>query len=68
MLLPRLSVIEIDRAERRVAIARTAAGGRRELSVVDHVPFDVMRRAGISRAFAFGRHFADAGFGLVGPG
>jgi len=49
------------------AIAAVIAANRRDLSLVDAVSFEVMRRRGISRAFAFDRHFAEAGFGPADP-
>lgn len=30
------------------------------------ISFDLMKRSGLTRAFTFDRHFADAGFELVG--
>jgi predicted nucleic acid-binding protein len=36
--------------------------GRRTLSLVDCVSFEVMRRTGIRKAFAFDRHFQDYGY------
>lgn len=37
-------------------------------SLVDAVSFELMRREGIDRAFAFDHHFEVAGFGLLGRG
>jgi len=69
LLLPRLKVVEIGRDERRAALAGLASGGSREISLVDRVSFDLMHRLGLREAFAFGRHFAEAGFDLIGsPG
>lgn len=66
LLLPRIKVIEVGRDERRAALA---ARGSREISLVDRVSFDLMHRLGLREAFAFDRHFADAGFDLIGsPG
>lgn len=66
-LLPKLRVIEIDRDARRSALAEIAVDERRALSIVDRVSFATMRQRGITRAFAFDRHFAEAGFELIGP-
>jgi predicted nucleic acid-binding protein len=69
LLLPRIKVIEIGRDERRAALASIAARGSRDVSLVDRVTFDLMRRLGLRQAFAYDRHFADAGFDLIGsPG
>lgn len=69
LLLPRIKVIEIGRDARRAALAAVAARDSREISLVDRVSFDLMNRLGLREAFAFDRHFADAGFDLIGsPG
>ncbi len=36
--------------------------GRRTLSLVDCVSFEVMRRIGVLKAFAFDHHFKDYGY------
>jgi predicted nucleic acid-binding protein len=41
--------------------------GQRDLSLVDFVSFELMRREGIRTAFTFDRHFAEQGFECV-PG
>lgn len=65
--LPLLTVVELERERRRAVLARIGDEGCRGLSFVDRVSFDLMRDRGIAKAFAFDRHFADAGFELVGP-
>ena len=65
-LLPVAEVEFVGRDAHDRAIAAVVAANRRDLSLVDAVSFDVMRRRGISRAFAFDRHFAEAGFGPPG--
>ena len=65
-LLPVAEVEFVGRDAHDRAIAAVIAANRRDLSLVDAVSFDVMRRRGISRAFAFDRHFAEAGFGPAG--
>jgi predicted nucleic acid-binding protein len=65
-----LAIVDVEfvgREEHDRAIAAVIAANRRDLSIVDAASFDVMRRRGISRAFAFDRHFAEAGFGQAGP-
>ncbi|MDP2857839.1 MAG: VapC toxin family PIN domain ribonuclease, partial [Bacillota bacterium] len=42
--------------------AALLTAGRRNLSLVDCVSFDVMRRLGMEKAFAFDAHFAEQGF------
>lgn len=66
-LLPVLTVVEADREQRRAGLAELIGDRRRAIGLVDRVSFAVMRRLGITRAFAFDRHFADAGFDLIGP-
>jgi uncharacterized protein len=44
------------------------AAARRNLSLVDCVSFELMRRLGIRRVFCFDPHFAEQGFELVGSG
>lgn len=41
------------------------AAGQRDVSLVDQVSFEVMRRQGIERAFAFDADFVAAGFELL---
>jgi predicted nucleic acid-binding protein len=65
-LLPQIQVVEIDRAGRRAALAALAADRRREVSLVDRVSFSLMRARGVDTAFTFDRHFAEAGFDLIG--
>ena len=65
-LLPVAEVEFVGRDAHDRAIAAVVAANRRDLSLVDAVSFEVMRRRGISRAFAFDRHFAEAGFGPAG--
>ena len=64
-LLAPVDVAFVDADTHRIAVAVFSGGVG--ASLVDCVSFEVMRRRGITRAFAFDRHFADAGFELV-PG
>ncbi len=48
-----------------VDTAALLAGVRRGVSLVDCCCFQVMRRLGPERAFAFDRHFANAGFQVL---
>ena len=65
-LLPQIQVVEVDRVRRRTALAALVTDRRRAVSIVDRVSFSLMRALGIETAFAFDRHFADAGFDLIG--
>ena len=43
----------------------TLAARRREVSLVDRVSFEVMRRLGLTTAFAFDAHFNDFVFKVL---
>jgi uncharacterized protein len=64
-ILPVVDVEWIDRETHERAVAALVTANRRDLSLVDIVSFDAMRRRGIQIAFAFDRHFLDAGFALL---
>ena len=64
-LLPVVEVEWVGRELHEKAVSALIAARRRELSLVDAVSFEAMRQHGLDRAFAFDRHFQDAGFSLV---
>ncbi len=64
-LLPPLTPIWVDESLHRAAVTSLLASGRRGVSLVDWVSFELMRREGISTAFAFDRDFAAQGFSLI---
>ncbi|MDQ3091203.1 MAG: PIN domain-containing protein [Actinomycetota bacterium] len=64
-ILPALTVTWVDADLHRTALDATLAGTR-NVSLVDHTSFALMRRRNIRRAFAFDEHFAQAGFELEG--
>jgi len=64
-VVPVLAIEWIGQGTHQAAASAVAAAGRRDLSIVDCTSFEVMRQAGIERAFTFDRHFADQGFGVV---
>jgi predicted nucleic acid-binding protein len=66
-LLPQIQVVEVDRVERRAALAALVAGRQRGVSIVDRVSFNLMKVLGLRTAFTFDRDFAVAGFEVVGP-
>jgi predicted nucleic acid-binding protein len=55
----------VDRELHRAGVSALLAAARREVSLVDWVSFELMRREGIDDAFTFDRHFAERGFRLV---
>ena len=63
--VPALDIIWIDSAIHERAIAALLTAGRRDLSLVDCVSFEVMRRLGLRTAFAFDAHFAQQGFDCI---
>jgi predicted nucleic acid-binding protein len=60
-LLPIMSTVWIDEPTHRAAVEAQRVGGGKA-SLVDHVSFVVMRRAGIEVAFAFDTDFEAQGF------
>ena len=64
-VLPMVTVVTVDEAVHKNAVATLLGANRRDLSLVDCASFAVMRQRGIVSAFAFDRHFAEQGFGFV---
>jgi len=64
-ILPLLIVYWVDEAVYHLGAAATLKAGRRNLSLVDCISFEVMARLGIRLAFAFDTHFEEQGFELV---
>jgi predicted nucleic acid-binding protein len=63
--LPVIEVRWISREEHEAALRAALAAGRRKLSFVDCVSFEVMRRHHLRDVFAFDAHFAEQGFNLL---
>lgn len=61
-VIPVLRVIWVDTELHEAAVTALLTAGRRRLSLVDCVSFEVMRREGILQALAFDRHFTEQGF------
>lgn len=64
-VFPVLDVGWVDEVVHQAAMATLVASGRRGISLVDHVSFEVMRRRGIHRAFAFDADFSAEGFAVL---
>ncbi|HEY7391869.1 MAG TPA: PIN domain-containing protein [Bryobacteraceae bacterium] len=64
-IVPPLQVdwIGADRHQSSVEAALTAA--RKNLSVVDCISFETMRREGVQTVFSFDRHFREQGFEVL---
>lgn len=64
--MPAISVTWVDAELHRAALEATL-GGSRDVSLVDHTSFVLMRRRNLRRAFAFDDHFVWEGFALEEP-
>jgi predicted nucleic acid-binding protein len=64
-ILPVVRVEWVNEPAHQAGITALLTAGRRQLSLVDCVSFDLMRRLGIRRAFAFDEHFAEQGFEII---
>lgn len=65
-MLPIVEVVWVDHVLQEIALASARTAGWRQ-SLVDHMSFVVMRRAGIERAFTYDSDFERAGFRFVAP-
>ena len=64
-LVAAMDVVWVDEALHRSALAAMIASGSAAVSLVDWTSFEIMRRRGIDRAFAFDDDFTTHGFELV---
>lgn len=62
---PVLFVEWVDASLHADALSSVLAAGRRSVSLVDHVSFELMRRRNVRRALAVDRHFETQGFELL---
>lgn len=61
---PLVDVEWVDGPVHRAAIQTLVLVGRRDLSLVDCVNFQIMQSLGLRHAFAFDRHFEERGYTL----
>jgi uncharacterized protein len=61
-VVPILRLVWIPREIHEAAVGAHLAAGRRALSLVDCASFEVMRRTGLRKVFAFDPHFGESGF------
>jgi uncharacterized protein len=61
-MVPVLQVEWVGMEEHQEAVAGLLTAARRRLSLVDCASFVIMRRRGITEAFAFDSHFSEQGF------
>ena len=64
-VLPVVRVEWVDELVHRAGVTALLTAGRRHLSLVYCVSFDLVRRLGIQRVFAFDEHFAEQGFKVI---
>ncbi len=65
LLLPSMDVYWVSEETHRQAVQMLMASNRRQLSLVDCSSFVLMNALGISTAFTFDQHFAQAGFKVL---
>jgi predicted nucleic acid-binding protein len=61
-VVPLLLVEWVDGNSHGAGLAAVLAAQRRDLSLVDCVSFEVMRRKGVKNALTFDKHFQEQGF------
>lgn len=64
-IIPLLSIQWVTAEIHQSATSAVLAAGRKKLSLVDCSSFEIMRRAGIRRAFTLDRHFKEQGFSVI---
>ena len=64
-ILPLINIEWIGERMHKSAVSALFAAGRRNLSLVDCVSFEVMRTLGIKKVFTFDSHFKEQGFHCV---
>lgn len=64
-ILPVINIHFVDREIHRSGISAVLSAGRRNLSFVDCVSFEIMRTFGIKSAFTFDPHFKEQGFTVI---
>ena len=62
---PVLIIEWVDESAHRAGVTGVLTALRKNLSLVDCVSFDVMRRLGIKSAFVFDSHFKEQGFDCI---
>ncbi|MFW6161192.1 MAG: type II toxin-antitoxin system VapC family toxin [Planctomycetota bacterium] len=64
---PALTVAWVDESTHAAGVEAVLAEGRRALSLVDCVSFELMRRFSLDQVFCFDPHFERAGFNTLSP-
>lgn len=65
-IVPLLDVIWVDAEWHLRATQRLIGEGKRDVSLVDCLSFEIMETRGIDTAFSFDRHFLERGFEITG--
>jgi len=59
---PLLHIEWVDETLHQAGVVALLTANRRQLSLVDCISFETMRRLGLDTAFAFDQHFVEQGF------
>jgi len=62
---PLLRVVWVTDGPHASGMEAVLAAGRKRLSIVDCIAFQVMRESAVDTAFSFDRHFAEQGFTVI---
>jgi predicted nucleic acid-binding protein len=61
-IVPLLRIEWVDESLHRAGVAAMLTANRRQLSLVDCLSFETVRRLNIDTVFTFDQHFAEQGF------
>ena len=64
-VVPLLEIQWIEEAHHQAAVEAVLAAGKKKLSVVDCVSFQVIREHGVRTVFCFDQHFREQGFEVI---
>ncbi len=64
-VMPLVNTVWVDESMHQVGVTAVLTAARKNLSLVDCISFDVMRRLGIKSVFAFDPHFKEQGFECI---
>lgn len=64
-ILPMITVEWVDETIHQAGVAGVLTAMRKKLSLVDCISFDIMRKFGIKKVFAYDPHFKEQGFSSV---
>lgn len=64
-VVPSIEIVWADEEQHKIAIQSVLSTNRRNLSLVDCVSFETMRRLGVETVFTFDSHFREQGFTVI---